>query len=289
MKRLLALAVRLPPLPLELHDRLFREAASTSSYVTLAKLRRVSWRARTLLDEAVWALIETYIRETKGGMASVMEAFRPVPLRYESERLWLGLSFLSLYQANFACAGARLYQDRERSWWYERDAHGIFYYDEKERRARTLTTLENMWHVEELGTTQRAQFLKSFSDPARAELVRQRLCCVVSEEARMTRYFEEIRSLKDVGDGEERERFQRFHPRLKKGFQTERLSRAVVRLGEEYHHFFSEGPEMCAFRERIFFYLNYDEGAVSPVRAYHIKRRGLTMPPLDTILTPLKR
>jgi hypothetical protein len=112
---------------------------------------------------------------------------------------------------------------------------------------------------------------------------------VASEEPGMTRYFEEIRSLKDMGNGEERERFQRFHPRLKKGFQTEPLSRAVVRLGADYHHFFSENPAMCAFRERIFFYLNYDEGAVSPVRAYHIKRRGLTMPPLDTILTPLKR
>jgi hypothetical protein len=82
-------------------------------------------------------------------------------------------------------------------------------------------------------------------------------------------YFEMIKQLKDSGNTDEKERYERFRPVYKKFnpyiiYQFDCI--VMMREDGEYEHLLSDSVEMKAFRENLF----YGKGKSDSLRQTHI-------------------
>ncbi len=140
MKRPASLVPPLPNLPQELQDLVLRECGRGASYRRLAELRAVCKRVGAVLDEVVRAVIEHYTERNKGVIPMIMARFHSVV----GEKLWYGLTYLSLYEANYATVGLRLYKEEERVWWQPRTVAHLYYHEESTGKVLPLSSLENV-------------------------------------------------------------------------------------------------------------------------------------------------
>jgi hypothetical protein len=277
MKRLITHEERLPQLPEELQDIILGECGRMASYLDLMHLRSISWRVRRSLGKATGALIEQKLESVRH-FPYIAERVTLLSVSGDSDSLWRGLTYLVVYVAGATTLDFTRYTAyhtqsticSSTSFSCHAD---LYHYCEKSHKAHRLKDMENLRHVDTLSVTLMAQYIKSFSDPEEARAATQRLCNRRPERERLVLYYNEIRTLTKGSTGEERERLERFRPHYTRGLSPNgSLDNLLVKIGEEYHHFYSDNVFMTGFRQNIFFYRERTK-ALSPERAFLIKTR----------------